>query len=157
MRVPNLEAQRAAMKKLAVLVGRWAGEARIRRGSGAPMELDQTEEAVYKLDGSLLLIEGVGRRKTDSRPALEALAVISYDDETKTYRMRAFNDGRFLETEMKLLGDGCGLAWGFSVGEVSTHSVLRINDDGEWIEVHEITIGTEPRRPFMEVSVSRQQ
>ena len=30
--------------------------------------------------------------------------------------MRAFNDGRFLETELKLLGDGDGLTWGFALG-----------------------------------------
>ena len=31
-----------------------------------------------------------------------ALGLISFDDETGTYRMRAFNDGRWLETEVKL-------------------------------------------------------
>ena len=30
--------------------------------------------------------------------------------------MRTFNDGRFLETELKLLGDGDGLTWGFALG-----------------------------------------
>ncbi len=30
--------------------------------------------------------------------------------------MRTFNDGRFLETESKLLGDGDGLTWGFALG-----------------------------------------
>ena len=30
--------------------------------------------------------------------------------------MRTFNDGRFLETELKLLGDGDGLKWGFALG-----------------------------------------
>ena len=30
--------------------------------------------------------------------------------------MRTFNDGRFLEAELKLLGDGDGLTWGFALG-----------------------------------------
>ena len=30
--------------------------------------------------------------------------------------MQAFSDGRFLETELKLLGDGDGLTWGFALG-----------------------------------------
>jgi hypothetical protein len=49
--MPNIEAQRAAMKKLEFMVGKWAGEARLLRGPGNPVSLAQTEEAQYKLDG----------------------------------------------------------------------------------------------------------
>ncbi len=60
-RVPDIEVQRAAMKKLGFLVGKWTGEACILRGPGAPEVLIQTEEAQYKLDGLILVTEGVGR------------------------------------------------------------------------------------------------
>src|SRR5215471_13831909 len=102
-RVPDLSAQRAAMKKLDFLVGKWTGEARLLRGPDEWRNLHQSEEAQYKLDGLILVIEGVGRTKSDGHPILQALGVISFDDETATYRMRAFNDGRFLESEVKLL------------------------------------------------------
>jgi len=62
-RVPNLETQREAMKKLGFLVGKWAGEARLLRGSAESVELLQTEEAQYKLDGLIVVIEGIGRTK----------------------------------------------------------------------------------------------
>ena len=52
------------------------------------------------------MIEGVGRTKSTGEPVLQAFGIISYDDESATYRIRAFNDGRFLETQVKLLG-GC--------------------------------------------------
>jgi hypothetical protein len=42
--------------------------------------------------------------------ALQALGLISFDDETGTYRMRAFNGGRWLETEVKLLDTGRAIA-----------------------------------------------
>src|SRR5215469_2128599 len=100
LRTPDTESQRAAMKKLNFLVGEWAGEARLLRRPGEPTELVQTEEALYRLDGLILTIEGVGRTKSDGRPNLQAFAVISYDDETRTFRMRAFNCGRFLESEV---------------------------------------------------------
>ena len=58
--------------------------------------------------------------------------------------MRAFNDGRWLETELKLLEDGKSLSCGFTLGEMSTKSVLRINEKGEWTEHAELTIGTRP-------------
>jgi hypothetical protein len=38
-------------------------EARITRGAGETTELVQTEEAGYKLDGLILVIEGIGRTK----------------------------------------------------------------------------------------------
>ncbi len=145
------------MKKLDFLIGEWTGEARLLRGPGEPVLLTQTEEAQYKLDGLILLIEGVGRTKTDGKLVLQALGIGSYDDESGTYRMRAFNDGRFLETEVKLLDNGKGITWGFTVGEIKTNSVMRINEKGDWTELHEITIGSTPPRKFMELTVSPQK
>jgi len=142
------------MKKLSFLAGKWSGEARIFRGSAAPVEMAQTETAEYKLDGLILTIEGIGRNKLDGKPVLQAFGVLSYDDEAGTYRMRAFNDGRWLETEMKLAESGKELTWGFAFGDVKTSSVLRINEKGEWTELHEITIGPQPAQKFMELKVS---
>src|ERR1051325_4140531 len=113
-RVPDLAAQRAAMKAVSFLVGKWAGEARLWRGPAEPVEWLQIEEAQYKLDGLILVIEGVGRAKDGGQAVLQAFGIISYDDESGTYRMRAFNDGRFLETSVELLEAGKGLTWGLT-------------------------------------------
>jgi len=115
LRLPDIDAQRAAMKKLDFLIGKWTGEARVLRGPGVSVEMIQTEEAQYKRDGLVLLIEGVGRARSDGKPALQALGMVSWDDEAETYRVRAFNDGRFLETEVRLLDSGNGIAWGFAL------------------------------------------
>ena len=82
LRMPDAESQRAAMKKLSFLIGRWAGEARILRGPGEIVELNQQEEAQYKLDGLILTIEGIGCSKGDGKAAHQALAFISYDDQS---------------------------------------------------------------------------
>jgi hypothetical protein len=111
-RTPDVEAQRTAMKKLEFLVGNWSGEASVLRGFGQFAELAQTESAQFNLDGLVLVIEGVGRTKTDGKPALQALGLISFDDEAGTYKMRAFNDGRWLETEVKLVDGGNSISWG---------------------------------------------
>ena len=70
--------------------------------------------------------------------------------------MRAFNDGCWLETDVKLVGDK-ELTWRFTIGEYRTHSILRTNDRGEWTEVHELTHGSEPPRKLMELTVRRQK
>ena len=153
-RVPDVELQRSAMKKLSYLVGSWSGEARILRLSGEPLELAQTEEAQYKLDGLVLVIEGIGRNKSDGKTALQALGIISYDDEAQTYRMRAYNDGRYMETEVRLTPEGKGITWGFALGDIKTNSKLRIDEKGDWTELTEITIGSQPSRKFMELRLS---
>lgn len=71
--------------------------------------------------------------------------------------MRAYNDGRYLETDLKLSENGKGITWGFAVGEVKTSSILRINKKGEWTELTEITTGSQPARKLMELTVSRQK
>ena len=155
-RVPDLNAQPAAMKQLEFLVGRWKGEARLLRGPGEWVDLQQHEEARYKLDGLILVIEGAGRTKSDGRSVLQAFGVISFDDETTTYRIRAFNDGRFLESEVKLLDQDRALSWGFALGEITTRSVLRINESGEWTELAEITLGSDPPKKLLELTVRRE-
>ena len=144
------------MKKLDFLVGKWSGEAQVVLGETGPKDLAMTERAEYRLDGLILTIEGVGRSKADGKSALQAFGIVSYDDASGSYRMRAFNDGRFLETEMKLADDSRGLSWGFTFGEYRTHATLRINAAGDWTEHHEISAGSSPPKPLMELKVHRQ-
>ena len=136
-RIPNVQAQRDAMQKLAFLTGQWVGEARLLRGPTEFVELLQTASGGQAL--------------------LQAFGIISYDDESETYHLRAFNDGRFLETEVKLLEHGKGMTWGFALGEIKTKSVLRINEHGEWTEFAEIFIGSQSPKKLLELTVRPQQ
>jgi hypothetical protein len=156
-RGPNVDAQRAAMKKLEFLVGKWSGEARVQRGPGEPLELIQTEDAQFKLDGLVLLIEGMGRNKSDGKTVFRALATVSYDEEQAAYRMRAYNDGRYLETELKLADNGKGFTWGFAFGPAKTSYRMAINESGEWTEIGEVTVGEQPPRRFVELKVRPQK
>jgi len=152
---PNVEAQRTAMKKLEFLVGEWSGEATVLLGPGQFVDMAQTESAHFRLDGLVLMIEGVGRTKTDGKVSLQALGLISFDDETGTYKMRAFNDGRWLETEVRLGDGGNSMSWGFVLGQYKTATVLRINESGEWTEHGEITIGERPPQKMIDLKVRR--
>jgi hypothetical protein len=167
-RTPDVNAQRAAMKKLSFLLGKWSGEATLLVAPGQYLDLTQTEEAQFKLDGLVLMIEGVGRRKSEGKPTpsgsptdantaagIKALGLISFDDESGAYHMRAFNNGRWLESEVKLASDGNGLSWGFTIGDIRTNSVLRINEKGEWTEDAQLTIGTRPPQKLMSLTVRR--
>jgi hypothetical protein len=152
-RSPNVDAQRVAMRKLSFLAGKWSGEACFFGGTGAAAEIAQSEDAQSKLDGLLLTVEGVGRNKSNGRLEVQAFAVIFYDDAAGKYRMRATNDGRWLETEITVNESTKTITWGFSLGDAKTNSTLRINEKGEWTELTELTLGSQPPRKYMEVTV----
>src|SRR5689334_18205655 len=123
MKAPDVVTQRTAMKKLGFLIGNYSGEASIIRGPGQFAEVWQTEEAQFRLGGLVVMIEGIGRLKSDNTPILQALGLISFDETSGKYHMRAFNDGRWLETEVRLLDEPNTISWGFTLGEMRTHSV----------------------------------
>ena len=143
------------MKKLGFLAGEWSGEASVLQETGQFAELAQTESVQFKLDGLVLVIEGVGRTRIEGQPALQALGFISFDDETETYKMRAFNNGRWLETEVKLADGENSISWGFVLGEYRTATILRINENGEWTEHGELFIGDRPPLKMIELKVRR--
>jgi hypothetical protein len=155
--MPNVEAQRAAMKKLGFLVGKWSGGARVQRGPGPAIELTQMEDVQYKLDGLVLLIEGTGRNKSDGQVVFRALATVDFDEESGAYRMRAYNDGRSLDTELKLAADGKGFTWGFAFGQIKTSYVMHLNEKGEWTETGEVVMGNQPPMKFIEMTVRPQK
>jgi hypothetical protein len=149
---PNATAQRDAMKKLEFLTGHWVGDATVSRGPGDPMKLQQTEEVQYKLDGLVMQIEGTGRDAA-GKVVFQALATISYDDAASVYRFRAYNDGRYLDTEITVTPNG--FAWGFTNGPLKVSNTMQLNEKGEWTEVTEATYGSTPPRKSVEMHLSK--
>jgi len=152
---PDLVKQRDAMQKLSFLVGSWSGEAHVQRGPGNLATLFQTEDVEYKLGGLVLVIEGTGRKQTDPPPSLQDLGIITNDDATGAYHIRAWNDGRFLESDVQLLEDGKSLRWGFGVGDIRSSSLLQIDKGGQWTETAELIIGSQAPRKLMDLTVRR--
>jgi hypothetical protein len=151
---PNLSAQREAMKKLAYLVGKWSGGATTHRGPNEAVKVTQTEEVQFKLGGLVLLIEGTGRNPESADVMFNALATISYDEIAKVYHFRAYNDGRYLDTELKVPQNG--FEWGYKAGSADVHFVMRLNDKGEWVETGDVTFGDNPPQRTFEMTLRKQ-
>jgi hypothetical protein len=150
----SVEIQRQAMGKLSFLAGHWSGPLTVVRGSGEPLHLTQTERVQFKLDGLVLLIEG---RSTgsDGKAAFEALATIAYDDEAGKYRIRAFNDGRYLDTELTALADG--FSWGFEAGPAHIVNAMRLTPTGQWHETTQMTMGNNPPMPSVDMMLDHEK
>ena len=151
-RGPDASVQRQAMQKLAFLAGKWVGEARVVRGPGEPLKIEQTEEVRFKLDGLMLLVEGTGRDQT-GKVVFSAMAVISYDDATQTYRFRSFSGGHYLDTELKV--SGYGFAWGYTSGPLTVKNTMQLDAQGAWVETTETKYGDQPARRTVEMKLGK--
>lgn len=146
------EVQREAMRKLGFLAGRWSGPVTVVRGPGEPIPLTQTENVEYKLNGLVLLIEGKSAG-ADGKAQFEALATIAYDDAAHSYRIRAYNGGHYLDTELSVLADG--FSWGFSAGPAHIVNTMHLTGKGQWQETSEVTFGDHPAQKSVDMLLDR--
>jgi hypothetical protein len=149
--------QREEMKKLDWLVGHWTGTGWIQMGPGGRKEFTQTETIQGKLDGLVVVIEGHGKSKVDGSTVHNALAFVSYDERAKTFRWRAFTaEGRHTDAEAKV-GTHM-LEWGLEIPQRGRmRYTLKLNAQGEWYEVGEMTQDGQTWHKFFEMTLQRQK
>jgi hypothetical protein len=149
----SADVQREAMRKLSFLAGHWSGPANIVRGPGEALHLTQTEDVEYKLDGLVLLVEGKGTGAV-GKVQFGALATITYDDASQTYRFRAYHDGHYLDTELSVPANG--FSWSFMAGPAHIVNTMHLTSKGEWEEVTEAIVGGNPPHRSVDMLLQRQ-
>lgn len=103
------------MKKLAYFEGRWKGEAITTERNGTKTKINQEENIQFKLDGTVLLIEGIGRNPESGKVVFNAMAVASYDEITQNYKFRSYlMNGNTTDAYFKVLADN-KFEWGFDI------------------------------------------
>lgn len=151
-------------ERLAFLVGRWEGEGWIERAPGQRHAFTQSERVERRLDGHVLVIEGVGwatvERGAPDRVTHRAFGILAHDPERDGYRMYAWRvDGdrvRFVDADAEVVEDG--LDWGFATPQGAAFRYrLRHTTAGEWYETGEISLDGATWRPFLEMRLRRVQ
>jgi hypothetical protein len=135
---PNLAAQRAAMDRLAPLVGAWDGPAAVT--FPGPSTAHQTERVERELDGLLLVVRGAGYVTAERTGAtvFAAFAVISFNERTNAYEVRSYNAGYSVTAAGEFLADGA-FRWSFAAGgPVQMRFTIRIDGDS-WREIGEMS------------------
>ena len=149
-----------AMKKLGEWVGEWKGAGWAAAGLGERTEFTITESVQPKIQGSILLVEGLGKGQSSTGEEVvvhQALGVLSYDDPTGRYRFRTYDlRGGVIDTELRLV-DG-GMEWGFRNEERKADLRFTIRLDGDrWHEVGEVSVdGGETWYQMLEMTLERQ-
>lgn len=150
-------ANRAAIERLAFMVGRWRGDAWMLRGSER-VQTAMTETVEAKLGGTVLQVEGQGIVSgpvgTEPRVVHHALAVISFDAQTAAYGLRSYlangHSGDFLLT----LVPG-GVSWSRETPGGRIRNTAQISN-GEWREIGEFSRDGTTWTQIMEMHLRRQ-
>lgn len=105
------------MKVFADWVGHWKGEGSMQMGPGEPKKSSVDEAIESKLDGTILMVEGVGKSKDASTQkeivVHHAFAVLSFDQQSGDYKFRTYlSDGRSTDAWLKVLEKN-KYQWGF--------------------------------------------
>lgn len=136
-REPDLAAQRAAIARLSALSGRWQGEARV--SFPAPMQVFQSEQVGAELDGLVLVVRGLGHADAArSTPVFSALGLISYNDMSGAYEVRAYSQGRATTARGEFLQDGV-FRWSFEPGGPVRIRYTIVFDASTWRETGEMS------------------
>lgn len=152
--------QREAISKLNWLAGQWKGEGFAEYRPGQRSYVNMTETIEPRLNGTVLLIEGLGRRKLADAQEGEivhnAMAVVSYDEKAKKYRWQAWRipGGSYLDTDLKV-GDQT-LEWSMTTPQGgATRFAIKLNEKGEWHEIGEYSPDNKSWNKFFEMTLRK--
>ncbi len=144
-----------AVKTVAFLEGRWSGEGWSQMGSGPKEVFTVTETVEAKLDGAVLLIEGVGRSKSDAtKIGHHALGVIAFDPVEKKLVFSSFMGGRPRQ-DLPLEVGPDSLVRSFTLpngGKI--RYTIRVKD-GVWQEAGEYSPDGNTWQTFLEMRLTR--
>ena len=143
--------QKEAMKALAWMDGVWRGPAVTTGPGGRRHEVTQTERSGPLLDGSVHLVEGRGYN-ADGSTGFNALGIISYDPDAKTYGMRSYAMGQ--AGDFPLTVTPTGAVWTIPAGPATIRYTITAKD-GVWHEVGERMVPGQPAQPFFEMTLKR--
>ena len=147
------------MKKLDFLVGQWKGEGWIAAGPGQRRTFNQTEVLQFKVDGAILLIDGLGKGKVAGKQeevtVHSSFTVVSYDTKANVFRWHAYRaGGGWIDTEAKVRDKS--LEWGSHDERAGdTRFTILINEKGQWFEVGENSRDGKTWQKFFEMTLYR--
>jgi len=146
----------AAVQQVAFLEGKWSGEGWAQMGPGPKEAFTQTETVELKLDGAVMVIEGVGYAKGEtSKRVHHALAVVSFDPAGNSLVFSSFLAGRPRLDVVPEVGPNT-FKWSFSPssGAQVRYSIAVENDT--WSEIGEYSSDGKSWHQFFEMHLTKE-
>jgi hypothetical protein len=147
----NVMAQQASeviakekMKPFTFWAGHWQGQGFTQMGPGPSKQSTVDEHLEFKLDGTVMLVEGIGRsvdaQTKESKVIHHALAILSFDQNTNKYKFNSFlKDGRSTQAWLNIVEEN-KYEWGFDVpnGKIK-YTIIIDATNKTWNEVGEFS------------------
>lgn len=145
-----IAAQKQAMKKLDWMHGVWRGPATTQSQQGEH-KVTQTERIGGFLDGTLTVMEGKGFN-ADGSVGFNALGVVSYDAQTRSYWLTSWALGRGGKFPMTVTDTG--YVWEIPAGPMTIRYTATVTN-GSWTEVGDYVAPGQPARRFFTMTLER--
>lgn len=153
--------QREALKNLDWWIGQWKGEAWSSMGPARRDTTIMVESIKKNLDGTIMLVEGLGRRKMqhmeDGDIVHHAFAVLSFDDKKQSFRWQAWRvpGGMYSESVPSISENK--FRWSMETARGKMRYSITLNDKGQWEEIGEFSSDGQTWRQFFGMLLSRVQ
>ena len=137
---PSETVAKEKMKAFAFWAGHWQGEGSIQMGPGEPKKSTVDEQLDFKLDGTVLLIEGVGKSVPGNAIVHHALGILSFDQSDNQYKLNSYlKDGRSAQAWIKIIEDN-KYQWGFDTPNGKIRYSITIDPAKKtWNEIGEVS------------------
>ncbi len=154
------ENRKEAMKKLDFMAGQWKGEGWMMDREGNKNAFTQTEDINWKMDGELMLIEGLGKSYDASvqeeKVIHNALATISYNPQTGNYDFQSYVAGRGSGTAVGKVLDEHTFQWELSVPHGKIRYTITISEKEQWYEIGEYSPDGQAWNQFFEMTLAKE-
>ena len=132
----------------------------MQQGPGEPKRSTVDEHIEFKLEGSIVLVEGTGKT-TDPATKTEAivhhaLGILSYDQATSQYKFKSYlNNGRSTDAWFNITGEN-KYQWGFDVptGKIK-YSITIDPTQKTWNEIGEFSRDGNTWMKFFEMNLKK--
>jgi hypothetical protein len=157
---PTESVNKEKMKVFSYWAGRWQGEGWMQMGPGEPKKTSVDEKIESKLDGTVMLVEGIGKSTTATGQEMivhHALAVLSYDQPSGQYKFRSYlKDGRSTEAWFTITGEN-KFQWGFDIPNrgKTRYSIVLDPSKKTWNETGEFSTDGTAWSKFFEMNLKK--
>lgn len=126
------------MKAMDWLTGKWKGDGWMSFGPNQKHTFTQTENIQYKLDNTVLQIEGQG--KNGNRTVHDALALMTYDAQDDNYTFHSYTaEGRH-QTDANVTVEDKKMVWQMdSNPDRWIRYTIKLNEKNQWHEIGEMS------------------
>ena len=148
-----------AMQRLSFMQGTWKGDSTMTMGPDRKRTSQMVERGRFALQNSIFIFEGQGTAEgPGAKPFIvhDAMGIISYDAQSKEYRLRTYRaGGETLDADIDV-GDN-KIVWSFSrngVGKI--RFTLTVTEGNRWTEIGEMSRDDgKTWMPFFEMNLNK--